>query len=69
MTLHPKAAAAGLGGSLALIIVWALGYALTIPPEVASAGTVIIAGAAAWLAPWFATIRPGPDPVPPGPGS
>jgi hypothetical protein len=60
VNLHPKVAAGGLGGALALILVWALGYAVTIPPEVAAAFTLLLSSLCAWLAPWFAAMHPDP---------
>lgn len=60
MNLHPKVAAGGIGGALALILIWALGYVITIPPEVAAAFTLLISSLCAWLAPWFAELRPKP---------
>ena len=60
MNLHPKVAAGGIGGAVALIVLWGLSYAVTIPPEVAGAFTLVISTLCAWLAPWFQTIKPGP---------
>lgn len=65
LTIHPKAAGAGIGGALAVIILWAMSYGVVVPPEVAAAFTAVIAGVCAWLAPWVPTAKPaapaGPD--------
>lgn len=61
MTLHPKAAGAGIGGALAVVILWALSYVVDVPPEVAGGFVAIIGTGCAWLAPWFAKHRPGDE--------
>ena len=50
MAPKPKVAASGIAGALTIVIVWAAGMAgVDVPPEVASAFTVIISFAAGWL--------------------
>ena len=61
MTIHPKAAGAGMSGALAVILLWAIGYAVDVPLEVGAAFTAVLAYAGAWLAPWFAATRPEKD--------
>jgi hypothetical protein len=51
LELHPKTAASGLSACIALIILWALSYWVTVPPEVAAAFTALLGFAGAWLAP------------------
>ncbi len=47
-----KAVAAGGAGAVTVILVWLLGlFHLSIPPEVASAFTTLIAGAATYITP------------------
>jgi hypothetical protein len=47
---QPKVAAAGIAGSVTLILVWAAGLAgIDVPPEVASAVTALLAFAAGYL--------------------
>lgn len=48
-----KAIGAGLAGALTIVIVWAVHQwgSIDVPPEVASAFTTIIAGAATWIVP------------------
>lgn len=50
MKPQPKVAAAGAAGAVTIMLVWAAGLAgLDVPPEVASAFTVLISFAAGWL--------------------
>ncbi len=50
MNLHPKVVAGGIAGALTVLIVWGASLAgLDIPPEVASALTVLISFAAGFL--------------------
>lgn len=50
MKPQPKVAAAGIAGSVSLILVWAAGLAgLDVPPEVAAAFTAILSFAAGYL--------------------
>jgi len=52
LSLHPKVAAAGLSGSLALVIIWAFGLAhVTVDPVVAGAIATILSFAGGYLAP------------------
>lgn len=52
LTLHPKTAAAGVTGGLALVIIWLLGLAhVQVDPVVAGALATGLATFAAWLAP------------------
>ena len=52
LTLHPKVAAGGIGGSAGIVVVWLLGLAhITVDPVVAAALAAVVAGFAAWLAP------------------
>jgi len=49
---HPKTAAAGIGGALAVIIVWVLSlFSIDVPPEVAAALTTILSFGASYLIP------------------
>lgn len=48
--LAPKVRAASLAGAISVLIVWAAAYAgVTIPPEVASAFSTVLAFAAGYL--------------------
>lgn len=48
--VNPKVAAAGFAGAVTVVAVWAAGLAgLDVPPEVASAFTVIVSSVAGWL--------------------
>jgi uncharacterized membrane protein YfcA len=58
LTLHPKTASAGIGGSVALIVLWVMSYWVDVPPEIAAAATLIIATFCAWLAPWLPKAKP-----------
>ncbi|WP_350348007.1 hypothetical protein ABIQ69_15415 [Agromyces sp. G08B096] len=50
--INPKVAAGGVAGAVVTIGVWAVGLAgVTVPAEVASAATVIVAFAAGYLVP------------------
>lgn len=52
LTLHPKTAAAGISGSLGVLVVWILGLAhVTVDPVVAAAIVGVLASFGAWLAP------------------
>lgn len=51
LTLHPKVAGSSLSAGLALIILWAVQFAVPVPPEVAAAFTAVLAGVGGWLAP------------------
>ena len=45
-----KVAAGGLGGSLTLVVVWLIGVVgVDLPPEVASAVTVLVTYAVSWF--------------------
>jgi hypothetical protein len=47
---QPKVVAGGAAGAVSVILVWAVGLAgLEVPAEIASAVTVLIASAAAYL--------------------
>lgn len=59
MNVHPKVVAGGVGGALAIVVLYGLGFAIAIPAEVAAAVTLIVAQFCGWLAPWFASVRPG----------
>ena len=61
MNLHPKAAGAGMAGALSVIVMWGLSFAVVVPPEVGAALASVRAFTGAWLAPWFQSIRPGPE--------
>lgn len=52
LTLHPKTAGAGVGGALALIVLWVMSYWVDVPPEVAAAGTAVVGAFVSWLASW-----------------
>lgn len=48
--VHPKVKAGGAAGALSIVLVWALGEAgVSVPPEVASALTVLLSSAAGYL--------------------
>jgi putative flippase GtrA len=50
MNLNPKTSAAGIAGAVTLLIVYTLGqFGVEIPADVASAITVLVAVAAAYL--------------------
>lgn len=51
LSIHPKVAGSGLSASLALIILWAVGYWVVVPPEVAAAFATVLGFAGGWLAP------------------
>ncbi len=52
LDIHPKTAAAGISGSLGILIVWILGLAnVTVDPVVAGALVAVLSGFGAWLAP------------------
>lgn len=63
LTLHPKVASAGLAASLSLIILWAVGHWVVVPPEVAAAFTAVLGFVGGWLAPWLPTPAPKTAPV------
>ena len=49
-TVHPKVAAATLAAAISVIVVWGVSLAgVTVPPEVASAFTTILAAVAGYL--------------------
>ena len=52
LTLHPKTAGAGIGGALALVILWIVSYWVDVPPEVAAAIAVMSSAFISWLASW-----------------
>lgn len=48
--MHPKVATAGAAGAVTVVLVWIAELAgLDVPPEVASAFTVLISTAAGWV--------------------
>lgn len=50
--INPKVSAAAAAGSVTVILVWGLSLAgVTLPPEVSSAITVVLATAAGYLRP------------------
>ena len=50
MPIHAKVTAGGLAGAITVLLVWAVSIAgLDVPPEVASAFTVVISFAAGYL--------------------
>lgn len=52
LNFHPKAAGAGIGGSLGIIVVWMLGLAhVQVDPVVGGAIATTLGTFAAWLAP------------------
>ena len=53
LTIAPKASATALGGALTIVCLYATNviWNITPPAEVASAVTVLVSFAAAWLAP------------------
>lgn len=52
LTLHPKTAGTGVGGALALLILWIVSYWVDVPAEVAAAITLIAAAFVSWMASW-----------------
>lgn len=58
--MNAKVQAAGAAGAVTVVIVWALTFAnVAMPPEVASAVTVLISTAAGWLKPETAPPKEG----------
>jgi len=53
LSLHPKVAATGIGGSVSIIILWAISYAIVVPGLVQAAFVAVISAACGWLAPWL----------------
>lgn len=50
MNVNPKVQAAGWAGAATIILVWALGqFGMSVPPEVASAITTLVATVAGYL--------------------
>ena len=48
--VHPKGQAAGWAGAASIVLVWILGMLdVTVPPEVASAITVLLSASAFWF--------------------
>ena len=59
LNLHPKTAAAGVSGSLGVIVVWLLGLAhVAVDPVVAAALASSLAAFGAWLAPILSRETP-----------
>lgn len=58
LDLHPKTTGAGLSAAFALIILYSIHWWVVPPPEVAAAGTAILAFAGAWLAPLLKVPQP-----------
>ncbi len=47
-----KAIAAGVAGSVSVLVIWILGtLGITVPPEVSSAATTLVSTLFAWLVP------------------
>ena len=68
LMLHPKTAGGGLTACLALIILWAISYWVTVPTEVAAAFTAALGFIGAYLAPVMTPPdAPAPPPTPPPP--
>ncbi len=59
LNLHPKVAGSGLTGALALIILWGVSYAITVPVEVGAAFTVVLSFVGGYFAPIIAKEQPG----------
>ena len=56
LSLHPKTTAAGVSGTLAILIVWLLGLAnVSVDPVVAGALVSALSACGAWLAPLIET--------------
>lgn len=53
LVLHPKVAAGGLSGAVALIVLWGLSYVVKVPPEVAASFTLVLSFVGGYLAPWI----------------
>lgn len=51
MNIHPKVGAAGIGSSVAVIVLWGLHFLGFIPAPVQDAIAGLIVVAASWLAP------------------
>jgi hypothetical protein len=48
--IHPKVAAAGLGGAVSIVVVWTVTlFGVEVPPSVASAFTTILSFACGYL--------------------
>jgi hypothetical protein len=65
MNIAPKTAAAGLGGSLSVVVLWILGmilghWSIVIPPEVGGAIATLVSTIASYYAP---TSHPPPPQV------
>jgi hypothetical protein len=58
LILHPKVAAGGIAGALSVCVVYVVGHYVSVPPEVASAVTVIVGGVAGYFAPWINKVQP-----------
>lgn len=51
-SIHPKTAAAGIGGAVTTILIYVLSlFGVTVPGEVAAALTTIVSAASAYLKP------------------
>lgn len=59
LTLHPKTAGTGVGGALALLILWIVSYWVDVPAEVAAAITLIAAAFVSWMAAWVPQPKNG----------
>lgn len=60
LSLHPKVAGGTVSGALTLIILWVLSlWHVTVPPEIAAAGTLILATLGAYFAPLADKEQPG----------
>lgn len=64
------AAAAGTASPVAIIIIWALGHWMTIPPEIAAALASIISGASGFVGGYLTKLEaPVPQQLPPPGGT
>ncbi len=59
LALHPKVAAAGLSGSVAILVIWLLGLAhVQVDPVVGGALAAALSAFGGWLAPILKTETP-----------
>lgn len=61
---HPKFGAAGFGGSLSIVILWGLSYAVKIPAPVQGAIEAIVLMVCVWAAPFLPAEKPAPPSQP-----
>ena len=62
------AAAAGSSSPIAIIIIWALGHWVTMPPEIAAALASVISTVSGFVGGYMTKLEAAP-PAPPAPGA